>query len=429
MVVDDRRVIIGSANINERSQLGTRDSEIAACIEDDGDMMDSFFDGKPVKVGKFAHTLRMRLMGEHIGLDVDQLDREKFNKDATTNYYDESVWNNYQNSDKDKVDVIPPYIEVTSTTEKTAHERDKIQQEEKDEVPMSEIKDFAIGYFSDSSDTASHGSSYEESGRRAKLKRKTKELAHHHHKFMSKEEKEDQHHPSQRSKEKIEQETTEELQTVATGGGGSSTHSGSLLSPTKSIFNKLKSTKEDYLDFWTSLDCDTDNNGDIKAAREAAVELQTPAYYSNPEVELLKLEDKTVGQVCRILQDPLSDEFQNFWHNLARVNTDLFRRSFLVAPDNNIRNWDQYHHYSKMAKLFLGRTDVKHGGTKTTAAAANVTTLPLDNMDGKEDTIADIIKHIRGHLVIWPNHFMEEDDGRNEFLFSVDKIAPLEIFD
>ena len=34
MIVDDRRMIIGSANINDRSQLGKRDSEIALLIED-----------------------------------------------------------------------------------------------------------------------------------------------------------------------------------------------------------------------------------------------------------------------------------------------------------------------------------------------------------------------------------------------------------
>ena len=34
MIVDDRRMIIGSANINDRSLLGTRDSELALLIED-----------------------------------------------------------------------------------------------------------------------------------------------------------------------------------------------------------------------------------------------------------------------------------------------------------------------------------------------------------------------------------------------------------
>lgn len=30
--------------------------------------------GKPFKFGRFAHTLRVRLMREHIGIDVDALD-------------------------------------------------------------------------------------------------------------------------------------------------------------------------------------------------------------------------------------------------------------------------------------------------------------------------------------------------------------------
>jgi phospholipase D1/2 len=32
--------------------------------------------GKPFKVGRFAHTLRVRLMREHLGIDVDALDEE-----------------------------------------------------------------------------------------------------------------------------------------------------------------------------------------------------------------------------------------------------------------------------------------------------------------------------------------------------------------
>ncbi|GJJ14636.1 hypothetical protein Clacol_008902 [Clathrus columnatus] len=72
MVVDDRLVIIGSANINERSQRGDRDSELASVIRDT-DLIDGMMGGKPFKVGRFAHTLRVRLMREHLGVDVDAL--------------------------------------------------------------------------------------------------------------------------------------------------------------------------------------------------------------------------------------------------------------------------------------------------------------------------------------------------------------------
>lgn len=72
MVVDDRAAIIGSANINERSMLGSRDSECAAVVRDT-DMIWSTMSGKPYLVGRFPHTLRMRLMREHIGIDVDEV--------------------------------------------------------------------------------------------------------------------------------------------------------------------------------------------------------------------------------------------------------------------------------------------------------------------------------------------------------------------
>ncbi|KNZ45333.1 hypothetical protein VP01_823g3 [Puccinia sorghi] len=80
MIVDDRCVIIGSANINERSQRGDRDSELA-CVIRDTDMIDSTMAGKPYKVGRFAHTMRVRLMREHLGIDVDAMDAEEANMD------------------------------------------------------------------------------------------------------------------------------------------------------------------------------------------------------------------------------------------------------------------------------------------------------------------------------------------------------------
>ncbi|CAG9949719.1 unnamed protein product [Clonostachys rosea f. rosea IK726] len=94
IIVDDRVALIGSANINERSMLGTRDSECAAIVRDT-DMISSTMAGKPYLVGRFAHTLRLRLMREHLGLDVDEIleqerqqemDREAFEKEMDMIY-------------------------------------------------------------------------------------------------------------------------------------------------------------------------------------------------------------------------------------------------------------------------------------------------------------------------------------------------------
>ncbi|KAK4126702.1 phospholipase D [Parathielavia appendiculata] len=76
IIVDDRVALIGSANINERSMLGTRDSETAAIVRDT-DMIWSTMAGRPYQVGRFAHTLRLRLMREHLGLDVDEILEEE----------------------------------------------------------------------------------------------------------------------------------------------------------------------------------------------------------------------------------------------------------------------------------------------------------------------------------------------------------------
>lgn len=81
MVVDDRHAIIGSANINERSMRGHRDSEVAAMVRD-RETITSTMNGEKYVVGKFPHTLRLRLMREHLGIGVDILDvvERKFDK-------------------------------------------------------------------------------------------------------------------------------------------------------------------------------------------------------------------------------------------------------------------------------------------------------------------------------------------------------------
>lgn len=67
MIVDDRLVIIGSANINDRSMLGDRDSEVAVMIED-LEFSDGKMNGLSFMVGKFAHSLRCDLLKEHLGV-------------------------------------------------------------------------------------------------------------------------------------------------------------------------------------------------------------------------------------------------------------------------------------------------------------------------------------------------------------------------
>ncbi|GAB1300552.1 Phospholipase [Apodemus speciosus] len=58
LIADDNTVIIGSANINDRSMLGKRDSEMAVIVQDT-EMVPSMMDGKEYQAGRFARGLRL----------------------------------------------------------------------------------------------------------------------------------------------------------------------------------------------------------------------------------------------------------------------------------------------------------------------------------------------------------------------------------
>lgn len=83
-------VICGSANLNDRSQLGYHDSEIA-CVIEDPTPIDSFMNGQPWKASKFAATLRRQLFRKHLGLlppqDMEKPD-QNFEPVGIPNIYD-----------------------------------------------------------------------------------------------------------------------------------------------------------------------------------------------------------------------------------------------------------------------------------------------------------------------------------------------------
>lgn len=71
LIADDRLVICGSANLNDRSQLGTHDSEIAVVIEDPTPV-EAYMNGEPFEASKFAAGLRRFIFRKHLGLVGDQ---------------------------------------------------------------------------------------------------------------------------------------------------------------------------------------------------------------------------------------------------------------------------------------------------------------------------------------------------------------------
>lgn len=68
VIADDRAAVLGSANINDRSQLGDRDSEIAVIVNDDAKIKVKLDGKNAVDCGKAIHTLRRALWEKHFGL-------------------------------------------------------------------------------------------------------------------------------------------------------------------------------------------------------------------------------------------------------------------------------------------------------------------------------------------------------------------------
>ncbi|PFH53623.1 hypothetical protein AMATHDRAFT_137275 [Amanita thiersii Skay4041] len=142
MVVDDRKVIIGSANINDRSQKGNGDSEIAVVIED-GEEIETTMNGEPWMASRFAATLRRMLYREHLGLIPPQ--RCESRDPQVTSYMRPAPHDyDYDFGSEEDTTVADPLSESTMVLwNKTAHKNREIFSELFRPVPTNVVRDWA----------------------------------------------------------------------------------------------------------------------------------------------------------------------------------------------------------------------------------------------------------------------------------------------
>ena len=83
MIIDDKYVLCGSANINDRSMKGSRDSEFAILISEKLKSK-NIIDGKETLVANFAMNFRKGLMAEHLGLkETDEILNDPLNEELS----------------------------------------------------------------------------------------------------------------------------------------------------------------------------------------------------------------------------------------------------------------------------------------------------------------------------------------------------------
>jgi phospholipase D1/2 len=362
MVVDDRVAIIGSANINERSMLGARDSEVAAVVRDT-EMLDSYMGGEPYKVGKFPHTLRMRLMREHLGIDVDGIaedDWQSQQSDAESKgFQTESsapssplvdqmteqklTENKYRQQDE----LLARAERLHSFNHDTDWEQDNNPHIKTNKKPTADPR--ITNNPAHEEDVAGNGPDHmreveqvlpnEFRGRDSYVDPKGHEV------LVSDVASEARTDTPKRSATKKSRGRSNTATTRASGHSLPEGYAG--LPPPRMPRMDTRQLGLMQLSQLPALPVsdDTDIGGPPLQ--------RTFSYASSHIINPLLSEMRRPIVTDDCMRDPLNDAFYlDTWHTVAENNTKLFRQVFRCQPDNEVKTWKEYKEYAAFAERF-----------------------------------------------------------------------------
>ncbi|KAL8725552.1 MAG: hypothetical protein Q9166_007275 [cf. Caloplaca sp. 2 TL-2023] len=338
MIVDDKIAIIGSANINERSMLGSRDSECAAVVRDT-DLQWSTMNGQPYQVGAFPHALRMRLMREHLGIDVDEV-REEEQEDA----FEEDMDEVYRNR------ISHPFSLADHETE-----RGLTSKRETREAAFT--KSEKLHSFNYDIDWEQDGNPNVMSNKRLTADVRVTNNPEHQKDVDG---------------EGVDQQKREEESGGADGRDTTLTadrkeiltnvHLTGLRSQRSSSPNAAENRKRSTSHL-------TENSAHVSPAsrRLSHSNIAHVDLHRGPQLPTISTTDDNsennnhplvadmqrpgVDKDC--MKDPLNDTFLlNTWHAVAENNTKLYRNVFRCMPDNEVKTWEQYREFSDYAERF-----------------------------------------------------------------------------
>ncbi|KAJ3475282.1 hypothetical protein NLG97_g9513 [Lecanicillium saksenae] len=345
IIVDDRVALIGSANINERSMVGHRDSEVAAIVRDT-DMIWSTMGGKPYQVGRFAHTLRMRLMREHLGLDTDAILEEERQNDASREVFEEQMDNIY--------DEQPEKATGSGEAEssKPVHPGMHHLRSFNNELDLDMAK--AVDPESPSSDEGQHKGKGKETEKNAAFhaERHMKDVSGHGT---------DKWNSAQKlgidgGRDSVVVEGREFLlsSTDAMGKGTLSepghkdTHQ-----PGQDSVDPIVEKKLPPLPPFDKRAAEVEN---LKPAQLPTLPETNDADINGDEFGQFRhlapdIKMATITKDC--MRDPIAPEFiDEIWNRVARNNTKLYRKVFRCMPDSEVKTWSEYRDFVAYGKRF-----------------------------------------------------------------------------
>ena len=390
MVVDDRIAIIGSANINERSMRGDRDSEVAAIVRDTDTIM-STMGGKPFRVGRFPHTLRVRLMREHLGMDVDELMQEEReaameNMEHEDNQWDQQVerWQNESVEDM-----------VNDHRQSMADQRHSIMSERRQKIDEEAIQRM------ENLRSFNHDVDWEQENN-PNLKKARKKGSVDPRVSNNAQHKDDVRgfgpdHMVQRECERIDRSTlaspkqSERRRRDTIGSRGHD--GGTLASPTSHQRSRSSShvsqiaaepplppfpfdrqTAALGLPQLSSLPSPPNTN-DIDIGGPFATQEPDKGHSPLPITALpvLPVDFQCPEVRPDMFTDPLNEAFYlDVWSKVAVNNTEIYRQVFRCQPDNNVKTWTSYKEAMDYGEKFSQKQDLRNR-ERTAAAAENST--------------------------------------------------------
>lgn len=341
MIVDDRTAIIGSANINERSMLGSRDSEVAAVVTDSC-LIPSRMGGQPYDVGEFPHTLRVRLMREHLGIDVDAIYRreqaavERQNQDAEM----ERIYreDHFEPSKEyfETPPTTPPAGPVTEFAPVTDADPTKTGWDDptglvnlSKENRLDYLRDLDVAGFGtdnmkqlvDAGDDGFRDSYVDGQGREILAKKDAPDV------------------------ERIKALQAEEIKNLDAEKRKEELPGRPPWPAERNDTYSLGLTVRSQLPELPPLD-DTDIGGPTltRGLSASATKIISPLMKSLRRPELH--EDSML--------DPIADSFyHDVWHKIAENNTKLYRQVFRCQPDSEVTDWRTYHKYNEYNERFM----------------------------------------------------------------------------
>jgi phospholipase D1/2 len=411
MVVDDRVAIIGSANINERSMLGSRDSEIAAIVRD-RDLIPSRMAGQDYMVARFAHGLRMRLMREHLGLDIDQI-RDDELESAQVEHEMHGVNGKRKahshshglgDDDEDDAESVGSLDSDRIVEQKLIDNRYRAQEE------LIAKQETLHSFNHDVDWTQANNPHIKTTKKRTQDARINKNEEFRKDLLGMGADKMLQHDVNENDQEARNTTTLHDhevlVSDIAPEGRGTTLspdqNRGQLLARKAARQNaEAEKVKPEVLPPPPVERMSTHELGLPQVSQLPALPIGDDTDIGGPPLQrsfssgsnrvlfplLQEMRRPTVSQNC--MQDPVADTFFNdVWQTVAENNTKIFRQVFRCQPDNDVKTWQQYKEYTAFSARFaesqgLGKTPARaqQGSRGKSGPPGDAVTNPLAHME------------------------------------------------